>query len=78
MKNNYFVASTLPIKHILDHTNKDRSLILIKNSSILESYKFLNKEKKNLKIKLLSQNLYIRIIELLFYLLKFKFQKKKI
>ena len=44
----YFVASTLPLKYILENNQNKKTLIIVKNHEIHKSYQFLKKEKKNI------------------------------
>jgi hypothetical protein len=75
--NYYFVASTLPIKYIVENNNNKKTLIIIKNKNIYEAYKYIVKFKNNIKLHLLSDILLFRVLYLLNLIFICKIKKKK-
>ncbi len=73
----YFVASTLPIKYIFENNKSKKTLIIIKNRDVFESYKYLQKKRKNIKLKLLSKSFIVRIFQLINLIMYYKLKSIK-
>lgn len=70
----FFVASTLPLKYILENNQNKKNLIIVKNHEICKSYQFLKKEKKNIELKLLPNNFILRLLNVFFFIIYYKYK----
>ena len=73
----FFVASTLPLKYLIQNNDNKNITILIKNHEIYKTYEFLKKEKKNIELKLLSESFILRFFNIFFLIIYYKLKNIK-